>query len=116
MKTKYLNYVHTFNRCKSVENRRLMLEFKQAYTRLIKAKRLKHQRHIIKTIQRLGHSHPRELWKFFNNKSSNKLTGTFFNSAVGLKQGEIMSPMLFSLFIEDFELFIQDIPNQWFDN
>ena len=34
----------------------------------------------------------------------------FFNCAVGLKQGEIMSPMLFSLFIEDLELFIQDSP------
>ena len=34
----------------------------------------------------------------------------FFNCAQGLKQGEITSPMLFSLFIEDLELFIQDSP------
>ena len=31
-----------------------------------------------------------------------------FDSAVGLKQGEVISPMLFSLFIEDLELFLQD--------
>ena len=32
----------------------------------------------------------------------------FFDCAVGLKQGEIISPMLFSLFIDDLELFLQD--------
>ena len=32
----------------------------------------------------------------------------FFDCAVGLKQGEVMSPLLFSLFIEDLELFLQD--------
>ena len=32
----------------------------------------------------------------------------FFDCAVGLKQGEVISPMLFSLFIEDLELFLQD--------
>ena len=30
----------------------------------------------------------------------------FFNYAVGLRQGEVMSPLLFSLFIEDLELFL----------
>ena len=51
-----------------------MLESKQAYKRLIKSKRLKHQRHKINTIQKLRHSNPREFWKLFNSKSSNKLT------------------------------------------
>ena len=32
----------------------------------------------------------------------------FFDCAVDLKQGEVISPMLFSLFIEDLELFLQD--------
>ena len=31
----------------------------------------------------------------------------FFEFAVGLKQGEVISPALFSLFIEDLELFLQ---------
>ena len=31
----------------------------------------------------------------------------FFECAIGLKQGEVISPALFSLFIEDFELFLQ---------
>ena len=35
----------------------------------------------------------------------------FFECAVGLKQGEVISPLLFSLFIEDFELFLQDDQN-----
>ena len=34
----------------------------------------------------------------------------FFECAVGLKQGEVMSPLLFSLFIDDLELFLQDSP------
>ena len=51
-----------------------MLAFKQDNKRLIKSKRLKHQRHNINTIQRLRHSNPREFWKLFNSKSSNKLT------------------------------------------
>ena len=34
----------------------------------------------------------------------------FFECAVGLRQGEVMSPMLFSLFIEDLELFLQNEP------
>ena len=32
----------------------------------------------------------------------------FFECAIGLKQGEVLSPILFSLFIEDLELFLQD--------
>ena len=32
----------------------------------------------------------------------------FFTCAVGLKQGEVISPLIFSLFIEDVELFLQD--------
>ena len=32
----------------------------------------------------------------------------FFDCAVCLKQGEVISPMLFSLFIEDLELFLPD--------
>jgi len=35
----------------------------------------------------------------------------YFNCVVGLKQGEVMSPILFSLFIEDVELFLQDDVN-----
>ncbi len=31
----------------------------------------------------------------------------FFECAIGLKQGEVMSPVLFSLFLEDLELFLQ---------
>ena len=32
----------------------------------------------------------------------------YFSYAVGLRQGEVMSPILFSLFVEDLELFLQD--------
>lgn len=32
----------------------------------------------------------------------------FFECAIGLKQGEVLSPALFSLFIEDLELFLQN--------
>ena len=35
----------------------------------------------------------------------------YFNCVVGLKQGEVTSPILFSLFIEDLELFLQDDVN-----
>ena len=35
----------------------------------------------------------------------------FFECAVGLKQGEVISPLFFSLFIDDLELFLQDDPN-----
>ena len=35
----------------------------------------------------------------------------YFNCVVGLKQGEVVSPILFSLFIEDLELFLQDDVN-----
>ena len=35
----------------------------------------------------------------------------FFECAIGLKQGEVLLPILFSLFIEDLELFLQDDPN-----
>lgn len=31
----------------------------------------------------------------------------YFEYAVGVKEGEIMSPILFSLFVEDLELFLQ---------
>ena len=34
----------------------------------------------------------------------------FFYCAVGLKQGEVISPILFSLYIEDLELFLQEDP------
>ena len=32
----------------------------------------------------------------------------FFSYAVGLRQGEVMSPLLFSIFVEDLELFLQN--------
>lgn len=32
----------------------------------------------------------------------------YFNYAVGLRQGEVMSPLLFSLFIGDLELLLQN--------
>ena len=32
----------------------------------------------------------------------------FFQYAVGLRQGEVLSPLLFSLFVEDLELFLQE--------
>jgi hypothetical protein len=32
----------------------------------------------------------------------------FFECAIGLKQGEVMSPLLFALFVEDLELFLQN--------
>lgn len=34
----------------------------------------------------------------------------FFDCSVGVKQGEVISPILFSLFIEDLELFLQEDP------
>ena len=33
---------------------------------------------------------------------------SFFDCAVGLRQGEVLSPLMFSLFIEDLELFLLD--------
>ena len=35
----------------------------------------------------------------------------FFELAIGLKQGEVIPPLLFSFFIGDFELFLQNDPN-----
>ena len=35
----------------------------------------------------------------------------YFDIAVGLKQGEIMSPILFALFVDDLELFLEDNPS-----
>jgi len=46
-----------------------------------------------------------------NVKSCVKACSTYseyFSYAVGLRQGEVMSPILFSLFVEDLELFLQD--------
>lgn len=40
-------------------------------------------------------------------KSCSSIT-EYFQYAVGLRQGEAMSPILFSLFVEDLELFLQD--------
>ena len=36
------------------------------------------------------------------------LFSDFFDCAVGLRQGEVLSPLMFSLFIEDLELFLTD--------
>ena len=36
----------------------------------------------------------------------------FFECAIGLKHGEVISPLLFSLFIEDLELFLHNDPNR----
>ncbi len=38
----------------------------------------------------------------------------FFECAVGLKQGEVLSPVLFALFVEDLELFLQNEPDSGF--
>ena len=38
--------------------------------------------------------------------SGKMLKSIFFDSLIGLKQGEVLSPLLFSLFVEDLEMFI----------
>ena len=43
-------------------------------------------------------------------KSCNSFT-EYFKCAIGLRQGEVMSLVLFSLFIDDLELFLQDSVN-----
>ena len=40
-------------------------------------------------------------------KSTNTMSD-FFEYAVGLRQGEVLLPLLFSLFVEDMELYLQD--------
>ena len=40
-------------------------------------------------------------------RSANKISD-FFQYAVGLQLGEVLSPLLFSLFVEDLELYLQD--------
>lgn len=35
----------------------------------------------------------------------------YFQYAVGLRQGEVMSPLLFSIFVEDIELYLQNNPD-----
>ena len=41
-------------------------------------------------------------------KSCNSFT-EYFQCAIGLRQGEVMSPVLFSLFIDDLELFCKTL-------
>ena len=51
---------------------------------------------------------------YFQVKSCVKCCNSYseyFECAVGLKQGEVISPLLFSLFIDDLELFLQDDVN-----
>ena len=57
-----------------------------------------------------------QLIKYMYNNVKSRVRGCnslseYFNCVVGLKQGEVMSPILFSLFIEDVELFLQDDVN-----
>ena len=40
-------------------------------------------------------------------KSANTMSD-FFQYAVGLRRGEVLSPLLFSLFVDDLELYLQD--------
>ncbi len=48
---------------------------------------------------------------YFTVKSCVRHCGTYsdiFEYAIGLRQGEVLSPLMFSVFLEDLELFLQD--------